>query len=823
MKKLFPIIAIALLILLCGNINSVFAQKHIVYGTVYDAAQRKPIPFTQIMSPSLSEPAQADVDGNFEIVVNGDSCELTFFYTTYKMETKTVYFSKKEPKVKLVVKMISEIYDVEGASIVAKKIDNDPATSTGSIVNVNPKDMQNLNPTGVNEMVNKVPGVAVVDNEPQIRGGSGFSSGMGSRVLILLDDMPFLRPDAGRPMWSFIPMENIGAIEIYKGASSVLFGSSALTGAINAQTAYPGLDPTTKVNVHYGLYDSPRNKEEKSWGKVPPMKWGASFLHSRIIKNDFDLIVGGEYFDDMSYIGPERPISADSVLKTKYHDGKYEMRARLNFGMRYRPNKVKGLFASLNGNFMYSENAQSFFWYDSEQNKYRTYKGSLSVFKDFMFYLDPCLSYVGKDGSYYSLKNRITYSDNKEITGAQSARSMMAYDEFQYTKDWKFTALNFALTAGVMNLYTRSFGRVFSGNNYDTLPALMTSDNFAAYVQVENKFLKNRNLSLVLGARWEAFVIDHEFAQKPIFRIGLNYQLLEWHTAFRASFGQGYRYPSIGERYISISVGNYGFYPNPTLKPESSWNAEFGIAQPFRVGPFGGYFDVAAYHQQFDNFIEFAFGNWGSKGNFLDDMGFMYLNTGPASITGVDLSLIGMGKISPKVEFNFLFGYTYSYPITKNRKKIYYMTSDSTGYSYMTTASNPKKGILKYRIQHNFKCDLGFTFFKKLGVNIGMTYYSAMKNVDGMFFDFDAKNPNLSPAAASFISTLGTLPFTGFSDYFYAHQKGSFCLDVGISYNILEDLKVSFIVKNILNNEYTLRPMYLEAPRTFNFQLVYGL
>ena len=155
MKKLFPIIAIALLILLCGNINSVFAQKHIVYGTVYDAAQRKPIPFTQIMSPSLSEPAQADVDGNFEIVVNGDSCELTFFYTTYKMETKTVYFSKKEPKVKLVVKMISEIYDVEGASIVAKKIDNDPATSTGSIVNVNPKDMQNLNPSGVNEMVER--------------------------------------------------------------------------------------------------------------------------------------------------------------------------------------------------------------------------------------------------------------------------------------------------------------------------------------------------------------------------------------------------------------------------------------------------------------------------------------------------------------------------------------------------------------------------------------------------------------------------------------------------------------------------------------------
>jgi outer membrane receptor protein involved in Fe transport len=40
----------------------------------------------------------------------------------------------------------------------------------------------------------------------------------------------------------------------------------------------------------------------------------------------------------------------------------------------------------------------------------------------------------------------------------------------------------------------------------------------------------------------------------PLFRIGLNYQAAE-ATYIRASFGQGFRYPTIAERYISTEVG----------------------------------------------------------------------------------------------------------------------------------------------------------------------------------------------------------------------------------------------------------------------------
>lgn len=824
-KRLFAAAFAALLLIFIPQ--NIIAQ-YTFCGTVYDQDGATALPFVEITSPCMPDLAYTDANGNFEFSVRESECTFTFSYSMYTSTTIEVEFSSKHPKVMKRVNLVPEFVQMDNLIVKAEKLDHDPKTATNSIMIMSPEAAGVIEPSNVGELVDKMPGVAVVDNEPQIRGGSGFSSGMGSRVLILLDDIPFLRPDAGRPMWSFIPMEDVKTIEVYKGASSVLYGSSALTGAINVLTAYPGVKPKTKVTLHAGIYDNPKDDYKKSWGNVNPMLWGASFLHSRIIKRNWDLVIGGEYFDDQSYIGPEYP-----VTQAKSNEGKYEMRARLNFNLRYRAQKIKNLCASLSGNFMYSENAQSFFWYDSDTNMYRTYDGSLSVFKEFMFYVDPCVSYIAPDGSQHSFNNRITYSDNNEATGAQNALSTMVYDEYQYTKMIKKIGLG--VTAGIVNNYTRSFGCVFNGSQGSLEPGLMTMDNMSVYAQLEKKFFKNQNLSLVVGGRWEAFWADtcerntnpdarREFKQMPIFRAGINYQIPSSMTSFRASFGQGYRYPSIGERFISISVGNYGFYPNKELVPETSWNVEFGIAQPYRVGSFEGYFDVAAYHQEFKNFIEFAFGSWGSTGTFLNDMGFMYLNTGDASITGVDASLLGHGEIGKNVEMTFLVGYTYSYPITKNKEGVYY-TNPTNGqdYTYETTASDPSKGILKYRIQHNAKLNLGFEFIKKIGFEVGCTYYSAMKNVDGMFFDMDCLNPDNAPAVQQFWANMGALPFRGYANYFRNHTKGSFTLDLSLSYKILENLEVSFAVKNVLNNEYTLRPMYLEAPRNYNMKIVYGL
>ena len=82
-------------------------------------------------------------------------------------------------------------------------------------------------------------------------------------------------------------------------------------------------------------------------------------------------------------------------------------------------------------------------------------------------------------------------------------------------------------------------------------------------------------------------------------------------TYLRASYGQGFRFPTIGERYIRTSVGQLHIYPNEELEPEFSVNVEGGIKQGFsRWAPSRVTLDAVVFQQDFDRFVEFTFSQW---------------------------------------------------------------------------------------------------------------------------------------------------------------------------------------------------------------------
>ena len=818
-------LSLALLLSIIFFMPEFVGAQNKIRGTVKDSGEGFPLPFAQVRTNCSSEIVFTDNSGQFAITVLKDTCELEISYSLYQSFKRKVVFNSKKREVRLDVRLSPDAITLEIANVTAGKFDTDVETSTNSVMVLTTKNIENQNISTVDGLLNKAGGVAVVDNEPQIRGGSGFSSGMGSRVMIMLDYMPLLRPDAGRPMWTFIPMEDVEQVEILKGASSVVFGSSALTGAINVLTAYPRSKPRTKVTMFAGMYDDPKPEYRTSWIHNNPIKYGVSFLHSRVIKNDFDLVIGGEYFYDKGYIGPEERIS--QTINTNGDDvGKFERRARFNFATRYRPNKVKGLSVSLNGNFMYSQNNQTFMWFDADTNRYRSYKGSMSKFRDCTFYVDPVIQYAASNGWVYSFRNRLTFSNNMESTGNQNSQSVVLFDEFQFNKDFK---CGVSLIGGLMNMYAESFGPLFNGDNYSLEPASIYSDNMAVYTQVDYKLLRSKNLKFSFGARWEMYKLKDVFENKPIFRAGISYQLdtakTPARTSFRASFGQGYRYPSIGERFIAIHVGRYGFYPNPDLVSETSWNVEVGITQPFgtKDKKFVGMFDVAAFYQSYNNYIEFCMGPWGDKGSFMDRFGFRFLNTGPATITGVDANFMAGGEIAKNVDLNVTLSYNYNLPIAKDPNKAYY-SKDGKEYTFNNTSSDTTRNVLKYRIEHMAKIDIEFTFWKKFSVGFSGTYYSAMKNVDKFFFSYDIENPNLSAVRIKQLRAMGDLPFCGYYNYFNSkdYQKGSWVFDARVSYTV-KDVTLSFIVKNLFNKSYALRPLYVEPTRTFTMQFVYHL
>ena len=69
---------------------------------------------------------------------------------------------------------------------------------------------------------------------------------------------------------------------------------------------------------------------------------------------------------------------------------------------------------------------------------------------------------------------------------------------------------------------------------------------------------------------------NEENVVKPIFRTGLNLRLAK-ATYLRYSYGQGYRFPTITEKFIKTRTGGLDIFPNPQLQPETSWNTEVGL------------------------------------------------------------------------------------------------------------------------------------------------------------------------------------------------------------------------------------------------------
>ena len=131
------------------------------------------------------------------------------------------------------------------------------------------------------------------------------------------------------------------------------------------------------------------------------------------------------------------------------------------------------------------------------------------------------------------------------------------------------------ITAGVVASYMNSKAPLYG----DTV---LTGYNAAGYVQLDKKFFDKLNTTV--GFRFESNKISRTEAEtKPVVRVGLNYQAAEY-TYLRASFGQGYRFPTIAEKFITTQLGAIGIGRNLGLISETGLSAELGIKQGIKLG-----------------------------------------------------------------------------------------------------------------------------------------------------------------------------------------------------------------------------------------------
>jgi iron complex outermembrane receptor protein len=247
-------------------ISTIFAQNATIKGKVTDKITQETMIGVNI-TYAEGKGTITDIDGNYSLSIPAGTHTITFRYVGYEDVKKSVTVT--DGQVMILDIQISEGKELETVVVSAGKFEQRLEELTVSMSVIKPSLLENKNVTNAETILDQVPGVTIQDGQVCIRGGSGFAYGAGSRVMMMMDELPLLSGDAGDVKWNALPIENLSQIEVIKGASSVLFGSSALNGAINIRTAYPTDKPLTKVSITHGIYDNPRREEIIWWDENP--------------------------------------------------------------------------------------------------------------------------------------------------------------------------------------------------------------------------------------------------------------------------------------------------------------------------------------------------------------------------------------------------------------------------------------------------------------------------------------------------------------------------------------------------------------------------
>ena len=789
--------------------QNILSQVAVVKGRIIDAKDSEPLIGVNIQTQDHLGTV-TNINGEYQLNLKPGNYNVIFKYIGYNKITKKISVQENQV-IKINLELFEDVNQLEEMVISASKYEQKLGEVSVSMSIIKPELIENKATRDAESIIQQVPGVQINENQASIRGGSGWSYGAGSRVLVMVDGMPMLAGDANDIKWSAIPLENISQIEVLKGASSVLYGSSALNGVINIRTKYPKDEPITKINISNGFYMAGYGKRKgtsliggdsildkrggQTWWNSPRGYAQGNFTHLRKINVNNELVLGGSFMKDQGY-----------------RLGSNDQRIRVNGGWKHFSKKYNGLSYGINLNNNFNKSTTFFLWASADSVLHALGGTSdstttMSTSSTSRIMIDPYISYISKNGNEHQLKTRFFRTDNKNNTN-QGASSDYYFSEYQFQKRFNN---KLTLTSGAMSSYTLVKSQLYGDHN---------STNIAGYIQGDKKWNK---FNITAGMRMEYFKIDSVQSKgklfntdlnipfQPVFRFGATYQPMEY-TFLRASYGQGYRFPSIAEKYISSAVGPLNVFPNPNLEPEYGWSAELGLKQGFKIKNFQGYLDISGFITQYNDMMEFIFGIYNLDGSnpsasdlqnissqgveaIMNSIGARSTNVQNANIPGFEISLVGQGNLTENISFSILAGYTYINPTA--------LDPDST---YLSTFSNPdtiipKNSILKYRNKHLAKLDFQVDY-KKFSVGMSTRYTSLMENVDNIFVE----------------PILGIEILPGYGKYRNSRMNGDVIFDARVAYQINKKSKISILMNNLLNREYTNRPGNVMPSRTIIWQ-----
>ncbi|MBP6672068.1 MAG: TonB-dependent receptor, partial [Bacteroidetes bacterium] len=411
-----------------------------------------------------------------------------------------------------------------------------------SISIVNAQEITKRNITSVDDALRYLPGVNFQQSQINIRASSGYSRGVGSRVMMLVDGVPLLSGDTGEITFESIPVSQIERVEVVKGAGSALYGSGAMGGVINVLTHVIGDETVFTWRMYAGIYSAPAFEQ---W------KWSSTdrFMNGQML--GFSTALDG--------------LKAAFSLQRIFDDGYREQ----DWSRRYNGSLKLNYILSPYGSVTFTSNIfqqyrGDFLWWKGLQQALRPADAQRNIsITSLRFNNSLRYRQIVNEQLYYEVKavhfRGNWYRDslnNTRLDGSISdsfvmdAQGDLTVDEHHH--------LTFGLVANVERVRANIFGR---------------HDGRGGAVYLQEEYSVSPSLAFTFGLRHDLQqVIGLSVNQQTSPKFGVRYTV-DSKTTLRASAGRGFRAPSIGELYTSTkNTGSSAIViPSTALQPEQSW------------------------------------------------------------------------------------------------------------------------------------------------------------------------------------------------------------------------------------------------------------
>ena len=479
---------------------------------------------------------------------------------------------------------------------------------------------------------------------------SGFG---GNAVLFLVDGERMAGETMDNVDYNRMNLDNVGRIEIVKGASSALYGSNAVGGVVNI-ISRENLEPwTANANTRYNTFGHEwLNGASFSFNTE---KWNSqtSFQHTMIDPIDLPKPYSSEEIaielmkkmQGLPY--DERVLNDDSNLSRLYGQKTYNVKERLT----WRPTDQLTLIGR-----------GSYFFRTSERDTYDYHFNAYSA----------------------GLKGRYAWNHDRhlELSYAfdQDDKANFKPDGTR-THDHDYSNQQHVVHA----LYSHSLGKnnLILGADYlhDYLTTYQFIDNAShaqsnidGYAQFDWNITER--LNVVGSMRYDYFSASSEKAFTG--RLAVVYKF-PWMT-FRANYASGFRAPTLKEMYMHFDMGNMGYWiiGNPELEPEKSNNFNIAIERQKRIrnrGILNGVynFTLMGYCNIFDKRITPIDYTYEGKESAL------YWNEDGVNVWGVDISM----------------GHYFDWGLTL---KLNYSWMHETGNVWFSQFNQPRNHSMTWRI-----------------------------------------------------------------------------------------------------------------------------